>query len=57
MTTTVHNDLPIDDDDVEVGRENSGLWLHANEALFITLLDEEVKTKSSKITGTFTKQA
>ncbi|GMP54935.1 hypothetical protein CsSME_00019924 [Camellia sinensis var. sinensis] len=58
MATTVHNDLPIDDDDVvEVGRRNSDPWPQANEALFITLMDEEVKTKSSKITGTFTKQA
>ncbi|XP_028111967.1 uncharacterized protein LOC114310214 [Camellia sinensis] len=58
MATTVHNDLSIDDDDVvEVGRRNSGPWPQAIEALFITLMDEEVKTKSSKITGTFTKQA
>ncbi|CAL5391448.1 unnamed protein product [Camellia sinensis] len=58
MATTVHNDLPIDDDDVvEVGRRNSDPWPQANEALFITLMDEEVKTKSSKIIGTFTKQA
>lgn len=57
MTTTVHNDLLIDDDDVvEVGRGNSDLWPQANEALFITFLDEEVKTKSSKIIRTFTKQ-
>ncbi|KAI8026920.1 hypothetical protein LOK49_LG02G00213 [Camellia lanceoleosa] len=58
MATTIHYDLPIDDDDVvEVGKENSGPWPQANEALFITLMDEEVKTKNSKITGTFTKQA
>ncbi|GMQ11334.1 hypothetical protein CsSME_00053996 [Camellia sinensis var. sinensis] len=42
MATTIHYDLPIDDDDiVEVGRGNSGLWPQANEALFITLMDEE----------------
>ncbi|XP_028079615.1 uncharacterized protein LOC114281367 [Camellia sinensis] len=60
MATTVHNDLSIDDDDddvIEVGRGINGPWPQANEALFITLMDEEVKTKSSKITGTFTKQA
>ncbi|KAI8020498.1 L10-interacting MYB domain-containing protein [Camellia lanceoleosa] len=62
MASTIHIDLPIDDDDVvEVGRgnsgENSGPWPHRNESLFITLMDEEVKTKNSKITGTFTKQA
>ncbi|CAL5348440.1 unnamed protein product [Camellia sinensis] len=58
MASTIHYDLPIDDDDVvEVGRENSSPWPQANEALFITLMDEEVKTKKSKITGTFTKQA
>ncbi|GMP58118.1 hypothetical protein CsSME_00021904 [Camellia sinensis var. sinensis] len=58
MATTIHNDLSIDDDDVvKVGRGNSGLWPQKNEALFITLMDKEVKTKSSKITGTFTKQA
>ncbi|KAI8000169.1 L10-interacting MYB domain-containing protein [Camellia lanceoleosa] len=62
MASTTHIDLPIDDDDVvEVGRgnssENSGPWPHRNESLFITLIDEEVKTKNSKITGTFTKQA
>ncbi|GMP47847.1 hypothetical protein CsSME_00015411 [Camellia sinensis var. sinensis] len=46
MATTVHNDLPIDDDDVvvEVGRGNSGPWPQANEALFITLMDEEKHT-------------
>ncbi|CAL5376849.1 unnamed protein product [Camellia sinensis] len=58
METTVPNDLPIDDDDVvEVGKGNSGPWPQANKAFFITLMDEEVKTKSYKITGTFTKQA
>ncbi|KAI8013625.1 hypothetical protein LOK49_LG05G00690 [Camellia lanceoleosa] len=62
MASTIHIDLPIDDDTVvEVGRgnsgENSGPWSHQNESLFITLMDEEVKTKNSKITGTFTKQA
>ncbi|KAI8012215.1 L10-interacting MYB domain-containing protein [Camellia lanceoleosa] len=58
MATTIHYVLPIDDDDVvEVGRGNSGPWPQANEALFITLMDEEVKTNNSKITGTFTKQA
>ncbi|CAL5395827.1 unnamed protein product [Camellia sinensis] len=58
MASTIHYDLSIDDDDVvEVGRENSSPWPQANEALFITLMDEEVKTKKSKITGTFTKQA
>ncbi|GMP94821.1 hypothetical protein CsSME_00044119 [Camellia sinensis var. sinensis] len=58
MATTIHNDHPIDDDDViEVGRGNGGLWPQANETLFITLMDEEVKSMSSKLTGTFTKQA
>ncbi|CAL5358490.1 unnamed protein product [Camellia sinensis] len=58
MATTIHNDLPIDDDDVvEVGRGNSGPWPQANKALFITLMDEEMKTENSKITRTFTKQA
>ncbi|THF95568.1 hypothetical protein TEA_006225 [Camellia sinensis var. sinensis] len=38
MATTVHNDLSIDDNDVvEVGRGNSGLWPQANEAFFITM--------------------
>ncbi|GMP98669.1 hypothetical protein CsSME_00046471 [Camellia sinensis var. sinensis] len=42
MASTIHYDLPIDDDDiVEVGRGNSGPWPQTNEALFITLMDEE----------------
>ncbi|GMP48949.1 hypothetical protein CsSME_00016117 [Camellia sinensis var. sinensis] len=58
MATKVHNDLSIDDDDVvKVGRGNGGPWPQTNEALFITVIDEEVKTMSSKLTGTFTKQA
>ena len=56
MATTIHYDHPIDDDDVvEVCRGNTGPWPQANEALFNTLMDEEVKIKNSKITGTFTK--
>ncbi|GMP24419.1 hypothetical protein CsSME_00001692 [Camellia sinensis var. sinensis] len=42
MATTVHNDVPTDNDDVvEVGRGNSGQLPQANRALFITLMDEE----------------
>ncbi|CAL5333505.1 unnamed protein product [Camellia sinensis] len=50
MATKVHNDLPIDDDDVvvEVGRGNSGPWPQANEALFITLMDEEVNRHAKR---------
>ncbi|XP_028121108.1 uncharacterized protein LOC114318409 [Camellia sinensis] len=57
VATTVHNDLLIDDDDVvEVGKGNDSPWPQANEALFTTLMDEEVKTMSNKLNGTFTKQ-
>ncbi|KAI8013175.1 hypothetical protein LOK49_LG05G01256 [Camellia lanceoleosa] len=53
MASTIHIDLPIDDDDVvEVGRgnsgENSGPWPHRNESLFITLMDEEVNTHAKR---------
>ncbi|KAI8022683.1 hypothetical protein LOK49_LG03G00369 [Camellia lanceoleosa] len=49
MATTIHNDLSIDNDDVvKVGRGNSGLWPQENEALFITLMNEEVNSHAKR---------
>ncbi|KAF7113482.1 hypothetical protein RHSIM_RhsimUnG0122200 [Rhododendron simsii] len=42
-----------DDDEVEVGGVADSLWLKKNEALFIDIMEEEVKTMGSRDTGTF----
>ncbi|KAG5555544.1 hypothetical protein RHGRI_006251 [Rhododendron griersonianum] len=42
-----------DDDDVEVGGVADSLWSKKNEAFFIDIMEEEVKTMGSRDTGTF----
>ncbi|KAI8567597.1 hypothetical protein RHMOL_Rhmol02G0134100 [Rhododendron molle] len=47
-----HNDV------MEVSGENGdGPWTTRNEKIFIQLMDEEVKSKKSRETGTFTGEA
>ncbi|KAI8546966.1 hypothetical protein RHMOL_Rhmol07G0160600 [Rhododendron molle] len=42
-----------DDDDAEVGGVADSLWSKKNEAFFIAIMEEELKTMGSRDTGTF----